>query len=80
MFSLLTVLKAPESLYTHINLSNANAASYPGPGCVLSLNTSKASARDADCLLIRLLPVVPNASGCCVDTSPPPQATCSLAT
>jgi hypothetical protein len=33
MFALLITLEAPRSLDTHINLSNANAASYPGPGC-----------------------------------------------
>ena len=28
------LLDSPEATYTHINLSNGNAASYPGPGYV----------------------------------------------
>ena len=34
MFALLAAVPLPNALYTHINLSNGNAASYPGPGCV----------------------------------------------
>jgi len=32
MFALLAAVPLPNALYTHINLSNGNAASYPGPG------------------------------------------------
>ena len=35
MFALLVT--PPQALYTHINLSNGNAASYPGPGCVFAV-------------------------------------------
>jgi hypothetical protein len=37
MFGLLfaMLIDPPEALYTHVNLSNGNAASYPGPGYVL---------------------------------------------
>jgi hypothetical protein len=42
------LLDSPEAMYSHINLSNANATNYPGPGyvppCMLLLRVSSVLA------------------------------------